>query len=634
MTETPENILQTYWGYDSFRPVQRDIVQSTLDGQDSLVILPTGGGKSICYQIPGLMLDGCCLVISPLIALMKDQVAQLNARGIHANAIFSGMRPREIDMILDNAAFGETKFLYVSPERLQTTALKGRLPHMNISMVAIDEAHCISQWGHEFRPSYRQIAALRDLLPHKVPFMALTASATPTVKDDIIDLLTLEGPTFTGSFVRKNLSFVTRSTDNKVNKTLQVIERTGGCGIIYVRSRKKTVQVAEMLQANHLKASHYHAGLSPELRDQRQREWMEGQMDIMVCTNAFGMGIDKSNVRYVIHWDVPDSLEAYYQEAGRAGRDGQLAYAVLLHSPTTLKRLSTTVNRQFPDITEIRRVYNALCNYFSIAVGSGFMQSHDFELIQFARKFRLEALQAFRILDMLETEGYLLISDSVRMPSRLKFAIGSKDIYRFQVGNDGFDRIIQALLRTYGGILDHYAMIHEKHLAVKMGKTIDEVKQQLVQLNQLKVVTYIPYKQNPTITILKDRVADASLIIDQEFWVKRKETAVEKVRAIISYCEDDDICKQIQIAGYFGESLEANCGICSSCMARKAGYGNRSEDIQKQIIDRLKKDGAVTLATLLDGAGHHKQDKVKQVVRNLLDDGKLILKGKEICLNS
>jgi ATP-dependent DNA helicase RecQ len=632
---TPKDILKQYWGYGAFRARQEEIIRSAVSGRDVMVIMPTGGGKSLCYQVTGLSRDGVCIVISPLIALMKDQVDQLNKRGIRADAVHSGLMHSEIDHILDNAVYGNTKFLYVSPERLETELFTERLKKMKVALVAIDEAHCVSQWGYDFRPSYLNISKLRPLLPG-VPFMALTASATGEVSDDIIDKLELEAEIFRHSFLRSNLSFVCRKVENKSAKLLEVLGNLGGSGIIYARTRKNTARVAAYLREHGYSADHYHGGLDSEERSRKQEAWMKGEVPLMVCTNAFGMGIDKSNVRFVIHWDVPDSLEAYYQEAGRAGRDGKMSYAVLLYSPADLGRLKAGIEKSYPPLSDVRAVYHALCNYCQVAFNSGYMQSFDFDLMRFAKTFRLDMVKAWSIIQMLEKEGYWLTSDSVQLPSRLRFTISKPDLYKFQVEHARWDKLIQAILRTYGGIIDHYTPVSEVYLAERTGMPEQKLKRELKTLTSKGILNYIPYKQNPTITFLRNRLQDRSVTINREFWATRKKVAAAKVSAVLRYCTDDVTCRQRMICAYFGDELGDDCGKCDYCIGQKASPFDEQEfrSIKTSLIDMLSGHGGMRIEDIEREMGFFRKRNYTLAIRRLLEEGVLRVNDKkEIIIN-
>ncbi|MEZ5007486.1 MAG: ATP-dependent DNA helicase RecQ [Chitinophagales bacterium] len=615
-------ILKQYWGYSAFRSPQDAIIESITSGKDTLVVLPTGGGKSICYQVPAMMQEGICIVVSPLIALMKDQVERLQKQGIKAQAIFSGLTAHEIDIALDNAAYSDIKMLYVSPERLETEIFRTRVQKMNVNLIAVDEAHCVSQWGYDFRPSYLKIAGLRELLPN-VPLIALTASATLKVREDIAEQLQMKDvQTFTKSFARNNISFVTRKVENKAAKLLEVMSKLGGCGIVYVRSRKKTKQIADFLNENKYKSTFYHAGLTPEIRSERQEAWMKGETPIIVCTNAFGMGIDKPNVRFVIHWDVPESLEAYYQEAGRAGRDGKMSYAVLLFNKANITRLQNGAEQKFPDIATIKGIYNAICNHLKVAVHNGFMMTYDFDVMKFVQLFKLSILTTHNVIAILEQEGYWVTSQSIHLPSRLVFTMDKKNIYKFQVENEKYDKPIQLLLRTYGGILDHYTVISEQYMADRLKIKVEMLIQTLKKLKEKGVVNYVPYKNNPSLTFLKNRVPDKSLVLDRDFWIARKKLFEEKANAMADYCLAEDECKQIIIAKYFGEENGIPCGKCNVCIESKAKKmaSAEFERIRQLILDKLEKEASLKLSNLLKDINFHEKQNYLKTLRQMLDE--------------
>ncbi len=629
---TSVEILKRFWGYDKFRTPQGEIIDSVIQKRDTLVILPTGGGKSICYQVPALMKEGICIVVSPLIALMKDQVERLQKQGVNAQAIFSGLSAHEIDIALDNAAYSDIKLLYVSPERLETEIFKTRVQKMNVSLIAIDEAHCISQWGYDFRPSYLNIKVLRELKPD-VPMIALTASATPKVREDISKKLELHDPSiFTKSFARNNISFVTRKVENKAAKLLEVLSKLGGSGIIYVRSRKKARQISDFLKENKYSSTFYHAGLKPEDRSGRQELWMKGEIPIIVCTNAFGMGIDKPNVRFVIHWDVPESLEAYYQEAGRAGRDGKMSYAVLLYNKANISRLQNGVKQKFPELDAIKSTYNAICNFFKVAVHNGFMMTNDFDIMKFVQLFKVNILTTHNIINILEQEGYWMTNQGFHLPSRLKFVMNKKDLYKFQVENEKYDQTIQLLLRTYGGILDHYIVIRESYLADRLKMNQEKFSKLLLKLKEKGVLNYVPYKNSPTITLLKDRVVDKSLIIDRDFWNKRKAVFEEKAIAMVNYCTIDEECKQVVISKYFGETQLMPCGKCSVCIEKKSQKLKHEEfvRIKEILIKRLNLEHKLAINELVSDLNYYEKENYIKTIRQLLDESELKMDSNQI----
>ncbi|HHN47896.1 MAG TPA: ATP-dependent DNA helicase RecQ, partial [Bacteroidales bacterium] len=492
-----KNILLKYWGYQEFRPRQEEIIQSVLDGNDTLALLPTGGGKSICFQVPALAKEGLCLVITPLIALMQDQVENLKRKNINAVAIYSGMHRNQIELALDNCMFGDVKFLYLSPERLETEKFRAVLTRLNINLIAVDEAHCISQWGYDFRPPYLRIAAIRVFLPN-VPVLALTATATPRVVKDIQDKLGFAAENvFKQSFERKNLTYVVQLEENKLGRLLKICDRIKGTGIVYVRNRRRTREISDFLNSQKVSANFYHAGLDPATRNKRQTAWMTGQTRVMVSTNAFGMGIDKPNVRFVVHMDLPDSLEAYFQEAGRGGRDGNTSYAVVLYEKADIIDLRHNHELSYPAIDLIKKVYHALGNYFQLATGSGKDRSFDFELSEFCNQYRLNPVTTFSALKFLEKEGYLMLSEDVGSPSLVNIKTKKENLYRFQVENPMYDPFIKLLLRSYSGLFTTFARISEAEIARRMPMPINDVIKTLHTLNQAGLITYVPRKEKP-----------------------------------------------------------------------------------------------------------------------------------------
>ncbi|RDC63777.1 RecQ family ATP-dependent DNA helicase [Adhaeribacter pallidiroseus] len=517
MEPTIHQILQRYWQYPAFRPLQEEIIQSVLAGQDTLALLPTGGGKSICFQVPALVREGVCLVISPLIALMKDQVEQLQKRHIAAVAIHSGLNKHEIDIILDNCVFGKVKFLYLSPERIQTAIFQERVKRMRVALLAIDEAHCISAWGYDFRPAYLQIAALRELLP-AVPSIALTATATELVKKDIQEkLLFRKSPVFQQSFARANLSYSCLPTEDKTGRLLGILKNVAGSAIVYVRSRRQTVEIAKWLHARGVAAGIYHAGLSFAERNKAQQSWIENKTRVIVATNAFGMGIDKPDVRLVVHLDLPETLEAYYQEAGRAGRDGRYAYATVLLGPADAADLQSKVAEAHPPVETLKRVYQALANYYQIAVGSGELVSYNFQIEDFTRTYQLKALEVHHAIRKLETEGLLQLNEAYYAPSKVYFAVSHEEIYKFQVAHPEFDPLIKALLRVYGGNLyTGFVKINERQLADYLRTPEAAVRKSLEYLHQRNIIEYEPQREAPQIVFTTARYDATTLPLDQK----------------------------------------------------------------------------------------------------------------------
>lgn len=564
------DILKTYWGYDSFRPLQEDIISAVLQKQDTLALLPTGGGKSVCFQVPALAMDGICIVISPLIALMKDQVEQLQKRHIPAVALYSGLTRREIDITLDNCVFGQYKFLYISPERIQTELFIERVKRMKVGLLAVDEAHCISQWGYDFRPPYLEIVKLREILPD-VPVIALTATATKEVRKDIIDKLAFRKPqVFQKSFARENLSYSAFKEENKEKKLYTILQRVPGSAVVYVRSRKRTQKLAEWLTQSGISADFYHAGLSNQQRSQKQDAWITNHTRVMVATNAFGMGIDKPDVRTVIHMDLPDTLEAYYQEAGRAGRDEKKAYAVALYHQSDITDLQERVERAYPPIEFIRRTYQSLANYYQIAVGSGYLSSYDFELDTFADTYKLPPSDTYYALKRLEDEGFIQFNESFYSPSKVYFQIDKKQLYEFQVANAGFDVLIKMLLRMYGGeVFTSFMVISEYAVARQLHIQVADVERMLTALHGYNILIYDKQKDKPQITFTTVRFNAVDMPLQTRHLQIRKQQELDKVQAVITYVTHQNRCRTLLLLEYFDEISDKECGVCDVCLEKK-----------------------------------------------------------------
>ncbi|MFC6997983.1 RecQ family ATP-dependent DNA helicase [Rufibacter roseus] len=564
------DILKEHWGYEAFRPGQEEIISSVLDGKDALAILPTGGGKSICFQVPALVQEGVCLVVSPLIALMKDQVENLKRRGISAAALHAGQPAREMDLILDNCVYGGVKFLYVSPERLQTDLFLERVKRMKVNLLAVDEAHCISQWGNDFRPPYLQIAKLREVLP-QVPVLALTASATEAVKQDIQEKLEFREPlVFQQSFARKNLSYSVLPTEDKEVRLREILQKMPGTAIVYVRNRRRTVELADWLKKQGIKSAAYHAGLPHQTRAAAQTDWVHDRVRVMVATNAFGMGIDKPDVRLVVHLDLPDSLEAYYQEAGRAGRDGKYSYATVLLAPADTADLLRKVEEAYPPLETLQRVYQALANYYQLATGSGAFQSFDFDLAEFSRTYQLSAVEAHYALKQLQTEGLLELNEGFYSPSKVNILLGHEQLYEFQLLNETLEPIIKGLLRLYGGeMYNDFVRISEKGLAKHLNLAEATVKQQLQHLHQRKVLVYEPQHDGPQVQFIQPRHDASSLPLDKKRLVTFRERALAKAKSVTEFMQNSEECRTIQILAYFGEESNTVCRICDYCLAQK-----------------------------------------------------------------
>jgi ATP-dependent DNA helicase RecQ len=568
MPEALNKILQQYWGYSSFRPGQEEVMKHVLEGHDVVVLMPTGGGKSLCYQVPTLLMEGTCIVVSPLIALMKDQVERLQSMGISAVAIYSGQDVALQNILFENAVNKLYKFIYVSPERLQTKQFLNRLPYFNVSLIAVDEAHCVSQWGHDFRPSYFEIGALRTMV--NVPIMALTATATHQVQRDIIDSLLLKNPFVqTNSYVRKNLSYSVFSTENKLTKLLHVVQGAKGVGIVYARNRKKTEHIARWLQQQGVKALAYHAGLSSQERNKVQNSWMNEQKPVMVATNAFGMGIDKPNVRFVVHVDLPEDIESYYQEAGRAGRDGNKAYAVLLFDALDVANLKDKALKAMPSAQTIREVYEALCNFFQVAMGSGNQISYAFSFNDFVQYCKKETNDVVYAMKWLEKNNYLALQGPSIEPSRLQFLVNYNQLYEFQLKNEKCSWVIKYILRHYGGdVYQSLTFIYEKDIAKQLKFSLEEVKSLLMYMKQHQIADYFPSNENPSIVFLSDRIRTEYLVIDAPLLKRLHETKISKADQMIRYAHSTLRCRTLQLVEYFGEDNREDCGICDVCVQR------------------------------------------------------------------
>jgi len=622
LSQAPLDILKQYWGYKAFRPLQEDIIQSVLDGQDTLALLPTGGGKSICFQVPALAVEGLCLVVSPLIALMKDQVEQLRKRRIAAEAIYSGMRRSDIDRILDNCVYGKTKFLYLSPERLATELARVRISRMNVNLLAVDEAHCISQWGYDFRPPYLEIANIRELLPANVPVLALTATATPEVVRDIQEKLGFrQEKVLQKSFARPNLSYSVLYEEGKDKKLIDIFRRVKGSGIVYARNRRKTKELAQLLQRSGIAADYYHAGLSTEKRTQKQEAWMNDQCRVMACTNAFGMGIDKPDVRVVAHVELPDSLEAYFQEAGRAGRDGKKAYAVLLYQQEDGQRLLRQFELAFPPLKEVRRVYRALGSYLQLAIGSGEGQSFDFDIVAFTNNFQFDLFRTYSALKILQQAGWLVLTDAVFVPSTLRIIVDKNTLYDYQLRHSKMDKLLKAILRTYQGAFNHPIKLRESQLAHFLKISRAQLIKLLRKLHQDRIVDYQEQKDSPQLLFLRERVEAENLAIDHQHHNFRKNRQYERIQKAIAYAETP-VCRSQQLLAYFGESDASKCGICDVCTGRtKASVS--TEDFRKyqEKVERLLRREALSVEELVDSFPPKRQEQVLKAMEYLLDEG-------------
>lgn len=619
-----QEILVKYWGHTSFRPLQEDIIRQVDEHKnDVLGLLPTGGGKSIIFQVPALAAPGICIVITPLIALMKDQVENLNKRKIKAVAIHTGMTGYEIDIILDNCVYGDFKFLYVSPERLGTDIFRARVQKMNVNLIAVDEAHCISQWGYDFRPSYLKIAELRELLP-EVPVLALTATATPDVVKDIQDKLCFKKyNVLQKSFQRENLIYVVRESEDKLKKLVEIYTKIKGSGVVYVRNRKKTREIAEYLVQNGISADFYHAGIKNEFRDRKQKAWMTDKVRIIVATNAFGMGIDKPDVRCVVHMDLPDSLEAYFQEAGRGGRDGKKAYGILLYNETDRVKLEKNILKSFPEKEVIRRVYNAVSNYFQLPIGAGKNLSFDFNVFDFSKYFGIDILTTFHSLKILQRQGYIEYTEEIDNPSKVHFLVTRDDLYKFQVANSSFDSFIKLLLRSYTGLFTDFVNIDESSLSKQAGVDIQVVFKYLQRLNNSKIIRYLPRRKTPMIIYTEERLEDKALFLSKSNYEERKIQYIEKVEAVLKYATSSTKCRSQLLLEYFGEKDSSRCGRCDICLKRNELDLSKYEFdlILEQVKEKLG-EKPLLLDELVDSLDFS-QDKSIRVIRWLLDNKKI-----------
>lgn len=617
-------ILKQYWGYDSFRGIQEDIIRSIGRGEDTLGLMPTGGGKSITFQVPALAQEGLCLVITPLIALMKDQVANLRQRGIQALAIHAGMSREEVVTTLENCIFGPYKFLYVSPERLGTDIFRTKLKKMRISMITVDESHCISQWGYDFRPAYLKIAEIRSLLPG-VPVLALTASATPEVVADIQRrLLFPRENVFRMSFERKNLAYIVRRSEDKAQELLRILKRMSGSAIVYVRNRRRTKEVAELLNGEQISADFYHAGLDDAAKDLRQQRWKRGESRVMVATNAFGMGIDKPDVRLVIHLDLPDSIEAYFQEAGRAGRDGEQAYAVILYANTDKVTLQRRIADTFPDKEYIKDVYEHLQYFYQMAMGDGLGCVREFDIDAFCRQYHYFPVPVDSALKILTLAGYLEYTEEQNNASRLRFTLEREELYKLQRQGEEGERLIQMLLRSYTGLFTDYAFISEEAMAARTGLSLQKVFELLIHLSRQRIISYIPRKKIPYIIYTRERVETERMHIPPEVYEERKDRYTKRIHAMLEYVNDDRTCRSRLLLDYFGEHNEHACGQCDICRSQlHRGISSATRDERMQHLLHLLAERPLSPVALAQ-ATLWPEEELSATIRQMLEERRII----------
>ena len=618
---TPLEILKNYWFHDSFRPMQEEIINSVLDGYDTLALLPTGGGKSVCFQIPALITEGICVVVSPLIALMKDQIENLRQKGIKALAVHSGMTKNEIDIALDNAVYGDYKFLYLSPERLRNEVLKVRIAQMKINYLVIDEAHCISQWGYDFRPSYLSIKDIKEIIG-EVPIIALTATATPKVAEDIMVQLGFRKPNLIKSgFERANISYVVRNVEDKNGQILKIAHSVHGTGIVYVRERKRAEELAGFLQSQGVNAEAYHAGFTSVQRSKKQDDWKSGNTRIIVSTNAFGMGIDKSDVRFVCHYGLPESTEAYFQEAGRAGRDEKRAYAILLWNGSDIRRLRQIMNLTFPEIEYIKDVYQKLFIFLGYAYGSGKGEVIKFNLIDFAQKMKLHTLSSYHAIKYIQMEGYWNLTEEIDNPSRIMFTVNRDELYKVQLKNSSLDSFIKIILRIYTGLFSGFVPIDEEYIARVSRNSKASIVSNLISLSRMHIINYIPSVKSPLLILNEERLDNKNLYISTKKYEERKGIYQSRIDSIISYSSNGDLCRSVQLLNYFGQADSQDCGYCDVCIEKRKEREGRSfeNEVERRLIEVL-----ISAPRTLQEISELMEDETKTyilILRDLVDRG-------------
>ena len=626
---SPQEILKQYWGYDSFRSKQEDAIHSILDAKDTLTLLPTGGGKSICFQVPALMMEGICVVISPLIALMNDQVTALKAKNIRALAITSGMSFSELDIALDNCIYGNYKFLYLSPERLESDMVQQRLKKMNINLIVVDEAHCISEWGYNFRPSYLKIAEIREITT--APIIALTATATPLVVKDIQEKLKFDNENvISTSFYRDELSYVVLKQDDKDSKLIQILNRVKGTSIIYCRTRKETKRIHLLLSEYGITSHYYHAGLDVLERASKQKQWQLNHVRVMVATNAFGMGIDKNDVRLVIHNHLPFSLEAYFQEAGRAGRDRKLAYSILLYNDLDIHNLKKQINDHYPEIEIVRNVYQQIANFLGIAIGDGKHQEFPFHINEFCERYNLNQLQTYNALKLLEKEDYIKLSEAIHQPSRLFIKVTHTELYQFQIANKQYDILLKILLRSYGSLFDNFTKIQENIIAKRAQLSTQEVKDFLTNLKQIDILDYIPQNSNPKLLMLKTRVDSKYISLSKETLETRKANEEAKAASVIQYASNQYQCRCHVLQNYFGEEDNKRCGKCDVCLERnKLNINDQEFETIMLAIQNLISQNPMHVDDIIMAIVEYREDKMVSILQFLSDNGQIAMNDEQ-----
>jgi ATP-dependent DNA helicase RecQ len=620
ITEDIHQLLKKYWGYNAFRPLQEEIIRSVLSEDDTLALLPTGGGKSVCFQVPALALGGVTLVISPLISLMSDQVAHLRRKDIPAAMISAGMTLREMDICLNNAAYGHVRLLYVSPERLVNETFRQKLSHLPVKLIAVDEAHCISQWGYDFRPSYMRIAELREYFPDAT-VIALTASATSRVTDDIMEQLRFRSrKVFKTSFRRDNLRYIVQKEEDKHGRLLKIIRNIGGSGIVYVRNRRSTSDTATWLSKNGFSAGAYHAGMKHEERQKVQSDWIADRVQIICATNAFGMGIDKPSVRFVVHLDLPESLEAYFQEAGRGGRDGNVSWAVLLFTAADQQKLLDNFETSYPDIAFIRQTYQAICNYYQVAVGAGEGFSVDFDLEKVARSYGLQPLPVYNSLKFLEKEGYVSLVDRGFQPPRVMVTASKETLYEFELRNPRAEPLVKALLRSYGGMFEGYVNINESDIAYRIKNSAHFVRDLLTHMDAMALISYVPQTSLPALVFLQNRIEAKHVSFDPANYQLLKDEHMRRIRSVIAYTENGQLCRQLQLLSYFGEKEETPCGSCDVCLGKTA---RPDEPVREDILSKLS-GGPLDIVKLSEAMHAYSNARWVPVLNEMVDEGVVI----------